>query len=101
MKVGASYTIGPSKQLQALTAAWDKVFGKHRSNCPSTWFFLQHYGPFMRKETFDLPPVSQEILLETVKTTPSSAAGLDGWQPQDLRLLGNACPTFSFTWLSL
>ncbi|CAE7248689.1 unnamed protein product [Symbiodinium sp. CCMP2592] len=97
MKVGGSYTIDPTRQLQALTAAWDKIFGKHRHSCPSTWQFLQHYGPYIRKESFDLQPLTKDTLLTTLRNTKNSSAGLDGWQPQDLRLLGQACPDlFSF-----
>ena len=85
MKVGGSYTIDPSKQLKALTAAWDKIF-----SCPSTWQLLQHYGPY--KESFDLRPLTRDDLLATLRNTKNSSAGLDGWQPQDLRLFGLAGP---------
>ena len=82
----------PPKKLKALTTAWDKIFGKHRHSCPSTWQFLQHYGPYIRKESFDLQPLTGDDLLATLRNTKNSSAGLDGWQPQDLRLLGQACP---------
>ena len=92
MKVDGKYTIDPSRQLQAVVSAWDEVFGKHRRNPPGTWTFLQHYGPFLSSRRCDLPPLTQGDLLRTVQTLKASAAGLDGWRPQDLRLLGRACP---------
>ena len=72
MKVNGAYTVEPNAQLRAVITAWDKIFGYHRQHQPSTWDFLQRYG--QRPGVF------------------SSAAGLDGWRPQDVRLLGRVCP---------
>ena len=92
MKVGNAFTIDSSRQLRSLIQEWDKMFGKHRKNPPTTWAFIQHYGPFLKREPRDLDELQQNDILETVLSLKPSAAGLDGWRPQDLRLLGNACP---------
>lgn len=54
---------------------------------------LQEYGPVMRREQLDLQPISEHDLLQTVRQLTPSAPGLDGWRPQDLRLLGRICPS--------
>lgn len=46
----------PARQLDALIKAWDKIFGRHRCQAPSTWIFIQEFGPTMKREQFDLDP---------------------------------------------
>ena len=92
MNIHGQLTIDPSKQLTELIRAWDKIFGRHRQQAPSTWNFLQEFGSTMGREQFDLDPLTAEDLLFTVRTLRPSAAGLDGWKPRDLKLLGQVCP---------
>ena len=92
MKIAGHLTMDPSRQLDALIKAWDKIFGRYRSQAPSTWKFIQEFGSTMKREQCDLDPLTPNDLLLTMQSLRPSAAGLDGWRPQDLKLLGQTCP---------
>ena len=92
MKIDGRLTMDPSRQLHALIKAWDKIFGRYRSQAPATWNFVQEFGSTMKREPCDLDPLTADDLLLTMQSLRPSAAGLDGWRPQDLKLLGQTCP---------
>ena len=85
MSTANGVSAAPHVQLQELLQSWLPILEAHRHREPSHDCFFQHYGHHLHPMAVDLPQLSEQSLLTTLKGMKNTAPGLDGWRVPELQ----------------
>ena len=75
---------------EILRRAWSKIFQKHSAEHPKPRVgpFMDAYGHLLTRYEMDLKPLTLKQIKKTLsRLKETGAAGLDGWNPSDLKAL--------------
>ena len=91
--IGGHLTANMSNRLDALKNVWSKIYSQHKKDEPSFRQFMHHFGARLNREIIDLPPITEKLLIDTLKDTKPSAPGMDQFSPDELIALASWAPS--------
>ena len=86
------HTANLAEQFQLVRAAWQSITEAFKEGEPCHDHFWRNYGPHVVSTPCALPALHSKMLVDVVLHMPDTAAGLDGWALNDLKLLATAQP---------
>ena len=79
-------------QLRAVQESWRPIYEKHKDGIFEKRAFDSILGRKIRAAKQILHPITPEELIEEAISAKPSAAGLDQWRPEALKVLAKHCP---------
>lgn len=79
-------------RLDAITQVWKKIYSIHQHGEPSKHEFLRFYGETLRSHNINLPEIHPDAIWSTLRRIRPSAAGLDHFLPQEIKIITYWCP---------
>ena len=85
----AGATANAQARLEAIQTVWR---GSNQQGEPSLGAFMREYGQHLKRQVVDLRELQAVDLISFAKDTKPSASGLDGFLPDEIKILAHWCP---------